>query len=335
MDAATIPKPLLLPCATALALATAWTRPPSRTLESEGGLPQFGMVMASDGALLAAPDLDRDDNKRAFLRIERVEGNRVVQEARLSIGDVFFLPSIALHGNILMATHDLGELWIYERRGTRWHETQRLSLGEECRAYFLDALTLGEDVAVVATAERWCVLERRGSAWQIATTFERAYGALLAISGKRVLVSDGGTIYQCTHEREGWKRATIAKAPKGTWYSRLAASDRWMLVEDDRGMLYIHDLDDRARLHTKLPGRPEDRRWIDIGARVLATSGEKGGRAWTLVDNRWKDAGPLDGTITRGQAWDHRAAVGDHVWIGDPDVKSFTEPGRVHFFAVR
>jgi hypothetical protein len=328
-----VPMRFALACAAVALVAIVATRPATQRLESEGGLPQFGMAMTADGLLLAAPDLEAGNKQRVVLRIERVAGDRIVSEARLSIGDVFFVPNVALHRNVLIATHDMRELWIFERRGTEWLETQRLVLGTECHAYPLDALTLGEDIAVVASADRYCVLERRGSRWEIATTIERKYASSVAISRKRVLLGDFDTIYQITHERDGWKRSAIAKAPKKKWYPRLAASDRWMVVEDDDGMLYIHDLDDRARLHTKITGRREDRTWIDIGPRILATAGKKGGHTWTFVNGRWKDGGLLDGIATRGV--EHRVAVGDHVWIGDPDTTSFVEPGRVHLFGVR
>jgi hypothetical protein len=328
--------PLALACAlvVAFAVALAQTKPPTFTVESEGGLPQYGMQIAADGSTLATPDID-GGTKHLLLQFDRVVNGTLVREARIDLGNLYFISSVALRGDTAVVTSDLNELVFFERRGTSWREAQRLALPSECRAYFVHALALGDGVAVVASMDLWCFLERRGSGWEITMKIEKTFGTSVAVSKKRVLLRESRAIYQYVLGRDGWARSKLLAVPGDHVFVELAASERWLVVTDEWGTLYVYDLDDRARMKATIKGDYQERKWIDVGPRLIATTGEKGARAYYLDGKQWRDGGKLEGAATRGYPGEHPVVVGDHVWIGDPDTAQFQKAGRVHGFVVR
>lgn len=326
---------LAVPVATRVAIdrAVVSTRPATFTLQSEGTWSHFGFSIAADGAVIVA--VERDVYDDIVLRIERVVGDRVVPEARIPLDNWESVPGVAIRGDVAIATRNFDHVRFIERIDGTWREMQRFDLEAECHVrQVFPFVHLGEDLAVVESDTFLCIFERRAGRWAMVTTIPRDPDTTVAVSQNRVLVRNHRDVHQYTHERDGWLRTTIATAPSGLTFVDIAASDRWLLLEDDEGSLYIHDFDNGARLHSTIPGRRRDRFWIGIGPRALATTGERGAHAWTFVDNEWKDVGSLDGATSNGDAFSHPVAIGDYIWIGDPP-KQHDESGWVHGFSLR
>lgn len=323
----------------ALAVTATHVREPRYVRHGDGNLKQYGAALAADKTTLLTVDRAED----AFvLRFDRVEDGKVREESRVVLGDTI-VAGLDVRGDIaaVHTGHLSGdEIRFFGRATKGWKAVQRLELSKECtdRSMFFTDVHLGDDLAVVESREVWCVFERRGR-WTLTRTIPHETGESIRVSKNRIYLQTDARIDELVRDGMEWKRTTILTPPEEHQFSSFEVSERWLLAKTTEVVtledaLEIHDLDDGAKLALTIELTTyQGATWIGIGETALAYTGEYGQYAWCF-DRAWHFCGALEGP--HGTFPLRRVAIGDVIWIGDPeDPYETSERGRAYGYDIR
>ena len=316
--------PLTTACALLVAtLALRGTPQPSIELASDHGGHLFGARLSASGPVLAAIDTtrgcqDRDSPCAAVLRIDRIAGDRVVDEARIVLEEAPYqgrIPEVAIDGDTAVTYYPWGQLDVFERAGA-WTHTQRISLFYDCYTdpYF-SAAHLAEGLLVVETPDASCILERHDGRWVFFQQILHKTWDITAVADHRMFMTKGASVIEFRREHE-WVGHTVV-SDAGRELRNIAVSDRWIVVAD-RHTISVYD---RARDHalvTTFEARATDYLSADDNTIV---AGGAGTQMWHFDGTAWS------GSIALSELGTAPNAVADLVWVGEPGA------GHVHGYA--
>lgn len=301
------------------------------TIQSETGASKFGVRFAARGSLVVAADLTRGcveerPDCSVLIRIERVQGTRIIHEARVDIGEQVFLPRVAVRGDRVVVRPAGESLRFYEPGPGGWRMTRELQVDERCTdpLHVFDGVHLGDSALVVEGRSHWCVYEPRGRSWQLALAIAHDPGTAVTVSRDRMVVMAPDHLDTYARTGAGWQLAQRIAAPSGAYLHDVVASDRWVVTTSgygDHGRMFVYDLDGAGRLTATLVTqvRGDDRFAYRLGVSdaTIVASGMFD-QLWRFDGSSWSPGGLLDGPAKRCEYCD--VGVGDLIWIGDEGV---------------